>query len=101
MGRPGYPFYTGLFSVNPFYRFRHASAKTKLIPFADAGYARAFLNTIFTSHNLFNFGGGIDYWVFRRVGLRLEFRDYVDHYPYSYGAPSPHHPMFRIGLVLR
>ena len=73
MERPGHPFFTRLFSTNPSYRFRHASAK--LVPFVDAGLALAFRNTIFASQNLFNFGGGIDHWVFRRVGLRLEFRD--------------------------
>ena len=96
MGRPGDG--VGLFSVGPSYHFLRASSKSKLVPFVDGGYTRPFGNDTFTySDNLFNFGGGFHYWVFKRVGLRVEFRDYVDH---GFRETS-HFPAIRIGLALR
>jgi hypothetical protein len=88
----------GLFSIDPSYHFRPSSNKSKLVPFVDAGYTRTFGNRYFTnSQNLFNFGGGIYYWPFKRVGLRADFRDYVDHSR----LVTNHYPAFRIGLALR
>lgn len=96
MGKPGEG--TGLFSINPFYRFLYAGAKSKIVPFVTGGYTRPFGNRGFTfSNNLVNFGGGIDYWAFKRVGVRLEFRDYVDH---SHFMTSTY-PAIRIGIVFR
>ena len=47
----------------------------------------------------FFFGGGINYWFFKRVGLRVDFRDYVNHYGrIGLTASSPE---IRIGIVLR
>ncbi len=88
----------GVFSIDPSYHFLHARGKSKLVPFVDGGYTRTFGNNGFTySDNLFNFGGGIHYWPFKRVGLRLDFRDYVDH---GYMVTT-HYPALRIGLALR
>jgi hypothetical protein len=96
MGRPGDG--VGLFSIDPSYHFRPSSNKSKLVPFVDAGYTRTFGNRYFTySQNLFNFGGGIYYWPFKRVGLRADFRDYVDHGR----LVTTHYPAFRISLALR
>ena len=96
MGRPGDG--TGLFSVDPSYRLLPSASKSKVVPFVEAGYTRAFGNRYFTySENLFNFGGGIHYWPFKRVGMRLEVRDYVDHGPWV----TDHYPVLRIALALR
>lgn len=89
----------GLFSVDPFYRFASASRHTKLVPFVTAGYTRAFEGAGFTrSNNLFNFGGGAEYWAFKRVGLRIDFRDYVDQNRIS---AYSHYPAIRVGLLFR
>jgi hypothetical protein len=96
MGRPGEGI--ALFSIGPSFRLLSSSSKSKVVPFVDAGYTRAFGNDGFThSDNLFNFGGGIHYWPFKRVGLRLDFRDYVDHGR----VETNHFPALRIGLVVR
>jgi len=96
MGRPGDG--VGLFSIDPSYHFRPSSNKSKLVPFVDAGYTRAFGNKGYAYFwNAFNFGGGIYYWPFKRVGLRLDFRDYVAR---GY-IVTTHYPAFRIGLALR
>lgn len=96
MGRAGDG--VGLFSLGPSFHFLRASNKSKLIPFVHAGYARPFGSNEFTySHSLFYFGGGFNYWVFRRVGLRLDFQDYVDHGR----VVTAHYPAIRIGLVVR
>jgi hypothetical protein len=96
MGRPGDG--VGLFSVDPSYRLLPSRSKSKVVPFVEAGYTRAFDNQGFTySDNLFNFGGGIRYWPFKRWGMRLEFRDYVDHSPFV----TNHYPALRIALALR
>jgi len=96
MGRPGDG--VGLFSVDPSYSLLPSRSKSKVVPFVEAGYTRAFGNWAFTySENLFNFGGGIHYWPFKRWGMRLEFRDYVDHG----GFVTNHYPALRIALALR
>jgi hypothetical protein len=96
MGRPGAG--VGLFSIDPSYRLLPSFSKSKVVPFVDAGYTRPFDNDGYTrSDNLFNFGGGIHYWPFKRVGLRLDFRDYVDHGR----VETNHFPALRIGLVVR
>ena len=96
MGRPGYG--VGLFSVDASYRLLPSRSKSKVVPFVEGGYTRAFGNWGFTySENLFNFGGGIHYWPFKRVGMRLEVRDYVDHAPWG----LDHYPALRIAFALR
>jgi len=96
MGRPANG--VGLFSIDPSYRLLSSTSKSKLVPFVDAGYTRTFGNDGFThSDNLLNFGGGIYYWPFKRMGLRLDFRDYVDHSR----VEISHFPAFRIGLAFR
>ena len=96
MGRPGDG--VGLFSIDPSYRLLPCSSLSKVIPFVDAGYTRSFGNNGFTqSNNLFNFGGGIHYWPFKRWGMRLEIRDYVHRGPFW----TNHYPALRIALALR
>jgi hypothetical protein len=91
----------GLYSIDSSYHFFRARGKSKLVPFIEGGYSRAFANKGFTlSENLFNFGGGIHYWVFKRVGLRLEFRDYVAHEHFLVGVTDQYWG-FRVGLALR
>lgn len=96
MGKPASG--VGLFSVGPSYNLLHFSFQSRVVPFVDAGYTRAFGARNYTrSANLANFGCGINYWLFRRVGLRLDFRDDVDHGPRAVG----HYPALRIGLAVR
>jgi hypothetical protein len=99
MGRPGEG--VGVFSIDASYHFLHVRGRPKLVPFVEGGYTRTFGNKGFTlSENLFNFGGGIHYWVFNRVGLRLEFRDYVAHEHFFVGVTDQYWGL-RVGLALR
>ena len=96
MGRPGDG--VGLFSIDPSYSLLSSSSNSKVVPFVDAGYTRAFGNYYYApGDNLFNFGGGIHYWPFKRVGLRLDFRDYIDYGRFE----TRHFPALRIGLAIR
>lgn len=61
----------GLFSINGAYHFKNSS---KVIPFVTGGYSGFFRGGY---ANGFNFGGGVNYWMKERVGLRFEFRDQV------------------------
>jgi len=45
--------------------------------------------------NLFNFGGGLNYWLSCRLGARIELRDHV----YSASSASAHCWGFRFGLA--
>jgi len=106
MGRPGGG--VGLFSVDPVYNFRHVRKDPKLVPFVEAGYTRAFGNRGFTiTENMFNFGGGFHYWLFKHVGLRLELRDYLAHTSWGYWTgpqrfgETRNYPAIRIGLAIR
>jgi hypothetical protein len=85
----------GLFSIGPSYHFLRAR-KSKLEPFINGGYARPFAGYPGLL-NLFNFGGGINYWFFKRVALRVDFRDYVD--PNLRRAAN--FSAIRIGITLR
>ncbi len=63
----------GVFSLNGYYHARHQK-ELKLDPFVTGGYTTFFRE----GHaNLFNYGGGANYWFARRAGFRLEFRDQV------------------------
>ena len=81
----------GAASINGYYHFSRSGHK--LDPFATAGYTLLFREG---TANLFNFGGGANYWFIPRIGLKLEFRDHV----YS-PRSSEHYWGVRIGLAFR
>jgi len=60
-----------LASLNGTYHFLNRNAPRKLVPFAVAGYAIAFRSGY---ANLFDYGGGINFWFQRHLGLRVEVR---------------------------
>jgi hypothetical protein len=63
----------GVFSPNGYYHFVHGKHIT-IDPFVTGGYTLIFRS----GHaNLFNVGGGMNYWFRSRLGGRLEFRDQV------------------------
>jgi hypothetical protein len=71
----------------------HFSRSRKLSPFLACGYSRIWGDG---SANMVNFGGGINWWLGERKGIRLEFRDHVY-------AGSGHRQIaeFRIGFAFR
>ncbi len=81
----------GVLSSNASYHFFNASKSGKFVPFVTGGYSLIFPSD---SIHAVNFGGGVNYWLNDRVGLRLEFRDHVP-------APRAHIYGFRIGLSFR
>jgi hypothetical protein len=58
----------------------------RVTPFVAAGYSRFFADG--EAANTFNVGGGVDVWVARRVGIRLDVRDHVDPSKGSVHVPS-------------
>lgn len=64
----------GMVSANGSYHFQNSRSPQKLVPFVTAGYT--FLAPS-DQTNLFNFGGGVNYWTGDHLGLRVEFRDHV------------------------
>lgn len=95
----------GVISVGPSYHFLHAFHKSKIDPFVQVGYTGTFAgDTPIAGGNgiLFNFGGGMNYWFFKKVGLRLEFRDYVHHISFfPAGGITDQYWGVRIGLTVR
>ena len=82
----------GVFSPNGYYHFVHGG-DIKLDPFVTGGYTLIFRS----GHaNLFNFGGGLNYWFHGRLGFRSEIRDQV----LTDGA-ALHYWGVRFGLVFR
>ena len=80
----------GLVSLNPSYHFNR-SRHARISPFVTGGYSLAFRGGI---TSLYNFGGGITWWIGDRFGLRLGVRDYV--------LPrSEHTPMFSLAFSFR
>lgn len=84
----------GLLSVNGSYHFPRTGVNYRTQPFVTSGYSLAFRK----GHvNLWNVGGGADFWITRTVGMRIEVRDHI----YSeYGATS-HLWGPRLGVVIR
>jgi len=83
----------GTFSVNGSYHFLKASKSGKFAPFVTGGYTGFFRSGY---ANGCNFGGGVNYWFKKRVGLRFEFRDNV------FAADGAAHLLnVRIGLTFR
>jgi hypothetical protein len=82
----------GVLSPGGSYHFLHRK-EGKIDPFVGAGYSFVFR----AGHlNLFNFGGGANYWFAKRFGLRMEFRDQV----YTRYATT-HFWGFRAGVAIR
>jgi hypothetical protein len=80
----------GLFSLNGAYHFKNSS---KVVPFVTGGYSGFFREGY---ANGFNFGGGVNYWMKERVGLRFEFRDQVPG-----NTDLGHVYGFRVGVTFR
>jgi len=85
----------GLLSANGSYHFETSSSPRTVVPFVTGGYSLAFRSE---TANLYNFGGGIDYWFSQKTGVRLEARDHV--WPGD-GGPTGHIVSFRIGMLFR
>lgn len=82
-------------SVNPYFHFNKMDPRGKLVPFVTAGFTGAG-NAEF-GERWFNFGGGVDYWIKERIGVRFEIRDMVDNH-----HSEPWHIVgFRMGLAWR
>jgi hypothetical protein len=82
----------GIFSLNGYYHFLRDG---KLDPFATAGYSLLFRD--FTA-NMFNYGGGLNYWFQDNLGIWLEIRDHVRS---GSPGPAPHYWGIGIGLTFR
>jgi len=88
-----YAITTGLASVTPAFHFISRESKRKFDPFVDGGFSLlAGRGGAVAIH----YGGGMNYWVRRRFGLRFEFR----HHIFSTEAgESVHLVGFRVGIV--
>jgi hypothetical protein len=82
----------GVFSPGGTVYFRRGK-ENRLDPFVNAGYTLMFRSG---HENLFYFGGGTNYWMTRKVGLRMEFRDHV-----STNYSTAHFWSIRMGLAFR
>lgn len=83
----------GVFSANGYYHFIRGRAR-KVDPFITAGYTLVFRSD---TANLFNFGGGANYWFSQRLGLRVEARDQV----WRNCCGTAHYWGVRLGLAFR
>ncbi len=86
----------GTFSVNGTYHAFPRQPARKVRPFVTAGYTLGF--RFQEGHaNMWNFGGGVNFWLKPRTGLRVEFRDHV----YSGGGEGTHFWGARAGVIFR
>jgi len=83
----------GVFSANGYYHFIHGRDR-RADPFVTGGYTLAFRSG---SANLFNLGGGVNYWFSERLGLRVEVRDQV----WRSCCGTAHYWGVRLGLAFR
>jgi hypothetical protein len=87
----------GVFSLNASYHFAAPRQAPKLRPFVTSGYSVFFRDG---HENLWNVGGGVDYWVTRRTAFRAEFRDYL-HPSSCNSCGALQFPGARFGVVFR
>lgn len=84
---------TGVVSVTPAFHFISQDLKRKFDPFVDGGLSLLFGRGGAVA---IHYGGGVNYWVRRRFGLRIEFR----HQIWSPEAGEAVHLVgFRVGTV--
>ena len=62
----------GLGSLGPYFHF--LTSDSKIDPFVAGGYSAQFRGGV---SNLWHAGGGVNYWLRDRLGIRAEFRDHV------------------------
>ncbi len=86
-----------MFSPNVYYHFVRDGSR-KLDPFVTGGYTLLFRDG---NANLFNFGGGVNYWFHKSAGLRVEFRDHVWRGGGGCCSTTAHLWGVRLGVVLR
>jgi hypothetical protein len=65
----------GVFSANRSYHVLPRAGGRSVHPFVTGGYTMFFRDGTL---NLWNIGGGVQYWFSDRIALRVEFRDHVD-----------------------
>ena len=87
--------HVGQWSVNPYFHFQSADRSGKFIPFVTAGYTGT--HNLEDSKNWFNVGGGVDYWIKERIGVRFEARHNVD---LNHSGPR-HYTGLRVGFAWR
>lgn len=83
----------GLLSINGIYLFR-SRTHPKLEPFLTGGGSLGFVSG--GAFGGMNFGGGVQYWMRKRIGLRFEFRDHI-----PTASTSSHLLEGRIGFAFR
>ncbi|SRR5712692_898029 len=86
---------SGLVSVDGSYHFISSDKTKKVVPFITGGYSLLFGSG---AANGVNFGGGVNWWMRDRLGLRLEARDHI--FPVGGGA-TPQAWEVRIGFSFR
>jgi len=69
-----YAITSGLASVTPGFHFSSKNSRSRFDPFVDGG-----LSLLFASGGgiAIHYGGGMNYWLRRRFGLRFEFRHHI------------------------
>lgn len=95
----------GVVSPDVSYHFTPSASHPRLEPFVTGGYT-VFLNSFGNVSDGVNFGGGVNVWLRKHVGLRLELRDQVTQpslvFPARRGATGTEQLVdFRIGMTFR
>lgn len=85
----------GFVSLDASFHFLRHAATGKADPFITGGYTKT--SNGFSGANGVNFGAGLNYWFWRRFGVRAEFRDMV----FTAGVPTTNSWTIRGGIVFR
>jgi hypothetical protein len=90
---------TGVVSFTPTYHFEPRKTSRKTDPFLDGGLSLIVgIGTGGGGAAAFHYGGGVNYWFHRHMGLRLEFRHHVW---FPEGGESINLVGFRVGVTFR
>ena len=90
----------GVGSVDMTYHFFGNKSRRKVEPFATGGYSLYFGQRT-TIQSGFNFGGGVNIWVFKHAALRLEVRYQGGIDGFHGFTQFNHYVAFRVGMTFR
>lgn len=90
----------GVGSANGSYHFFGTKGRTRIDPFATAGYSLYFGQRT-TIKSGFNLGGGVNFWLIKHVALRSEIRYQGGIGTFHGFSQFEHYVAFRFGMTFR
>ncbi|MBO0858244.1 MAG: hypothetical protein J2P21_07250 [Chloracidobacterium sp.] len=67
-----------ILSASGNYHFLNLDKTGRFDPFATGGYSRFFITNNISDFNTLNLGGGLNYWMSQKFGVRFDLSDHIN-----------------------